>query len=536
MTRIVEYGRKHGFQKADDLHSDIIQQDETDTHRQIGVTSAVFLIFNRMVGAGIFATPSAILALSGSVGLTLIIWVIGMLIAMAGLMTFMEFGTGLPQNGGEKNYLEYIFTRPKFLVTSMYASYVLLLGWAGSNSVIFGEYILNAANVEVGTWNQRLVGLGCITSAFLIHGLALNWGLRLQNLLGMIKLAILLLIAFSGFAALTGHVKLAEKPDNFHDIFQGTNGSVYGIVTALYNVIWSFSGYSNANYALSETKNPVRTLKIAAPLALGLVSVLYMLINIAYFAAVPKADIIGSGRIIAALYFRNLFGAGAEQALSVFVALSAFGNVLSVIFSQGRCMYRNPDVKEDKLSFLVVQEIGREGILPFSRFWASNKPFNAPLSGLFEHWLVSVTIMLAPPPGDAYNFILNVISYPVAVINLFVAAGLIHLYLNPYSPNRNPQNWSPPFRATLPVVIFFLISNIYLVVAPFIPPTEGQQVYKSLPYFSHCVVGVGILGAGAFYWLIWAVILPKLGNYCLVREERVLEDGWTRGTFQRVPK
>jgi amino acid transporter len=55
----------------------------------------------------------------------------------------------------------------------------------------------------------------------------------------------------------------------------------------------------------------------------------------------------------------------------------------------------------------VVQELGREGILPFSRLWASNKPFDAPLAGLFEHWLVSVIIMLAPPPGDAYNFILK---------------------------------------------------------------------------------------------------------------------------------
>jgi amino acid transporter len=52
------------------------------------------------------------------------------------------------------------------------------------------------------------------------------------------------------------------------------------VVTALYNVIWSFIGYSNANYALSETKNPVKTLKRAAPAALILVSILYMLVNV----------------------------------------------------------------------------------------------------------------------------------------------------------------------------------------------------------------------------------------------------------------
>ena len=118
-----------------------------------------------------------------------------------------------------------------------------------------------------------------------------------------------------------------------------------------------------------------------------LVIIFYILANIAYFAAVPRDDIINSGRILAASFFRNVMGEQAERALCVFVALSAFGNVMSVIFSQGR----------------IVQELGREGILPFSRFWASNKPFNAPLTGLFEHWVVSMIIMLAPPPGDAYN-------------------------------------------------------------------------------------------------------------------------------------
>jgi hypothetical protein len=258
------------------------------------------------------------------------------------------------------------------------------------------EYILHAADIEVDRWNQRGIGLACITSAFLIHGLALKWGIRLQNLLGFIKVIIILVIVVCGWVALAGHLKLpkGKKPHNFTNAFEGTTGSAYGVVTALYNVIWSYIGYSNANYALSETRNPVRTLRIAAPLAIGVISVLYMFVNIAYFAAVPKDEIIAARRLVAASLFRNVFGGTAERALCVFVALSAYGNVLSVIFSQGR----------------LVQELGREGILPFSRFWASNRPFNAPLAGLFEHWLVSVIIMLAPPPGDAYNFILKCVS------------------------------------------------------------------------------------------------------------------------------
>lgn len=186
---------------------------------------------------------------------------------------------------------------------------------------------------------------------------------------------------------------------------------------------------------------------------------------------------------------------------------------MSVIFSQGR----------------LVQELGREGILPFSRFWASNKPCNAPLAGLFEHWVVSVVIMLAPPPGDAYNFILNVISYPLAIINVFVAGALIHLYLH-----RAKFQWNPPFTATMPVAIFFLLSNVYLTLAPFVPPTDGQNVYENLPYYLHCVVGIAIILAGGVYWVFWAQVIPRMRGYRLARETIVGDDGWTRHEFYKA--
>jgi amino acid transporter len=95
---------------------------------------------------------------------------------------------------------------------------------------------------------------------------------------------------------------------------------------------------TDSDQALSETKNPVRTLKIAAPAAVGSVGIFYMLCNIAYFAAIPKQEFLRSGQIIAATFFTNMFGPKGGKAMSVFVALSAFGNVLSVIFSQGRSM------------------------------------------------------------------------------------------------------------------------------------------------------------------------------------------------------
>lgn len=84
--------------------------------------------------------------------------------------------------------------------------------------------------------------------------------------------------------------------------------------------------------------------------------------------------------------------------------------------------------------------------------------------------------------------------------------------------------------------MFFLLSNIYLVIAPFVPPSEGQNVYENLPYWIHCVVGFGVLLAGGVYWLVWAVLLPKIGNYELVRETVIDDiDGWERSHFHKRP-
>ena len=76
-----------------------------DNRRQIGVFGASMLIFNRMVGTGIFATPSTILELSGSVGLSLFMWVFGMAIACAGMAVYLEFGTAIPRYGIHHQWL-----------------------------------------------------------------------------------------------------------------------------------------------------------------------------------------------------------------------------------------------------------------------------------------------------------------------------------------------------------------------------------------------------------------------------------------------
>ena len=55
----------------------------------------------------------------------------------------------------------------------------------------------------------------------------------------------------------------------------------------------------------------------------------------------------------------------------------------------------------------MIQELSREGIFPFSSFFASNKPFNAPLAGLSFQYGLSCIFLFSVPPGDAYLFLVN---------------------------------------------------------------------------------------------------------------------------------
>lgn len=445
-------------------------------------------------------------------------WVIGGIIAALGFAVYAEFASAVPTNGGELNYLQLVYRKPKHLVTVMYAAQALLLGQAAGNALTSGKYFLKAGgNDNYGEWQAKGIGAGVLVSAVILHGTMLKWGLRIQNLIGSFKIVILVVIAFSGFAALAGHTKVPVE-NNFANAFAGTKSDIYGTSNCIYNAVWSYVGYSNMMYAMGEVKNPVRTIKIAGPLAIGVCAVLYVLVQIAYFAAVPRADILESEQIIADLFFRNVFGTASAKALSTFVALSAVANVYAVVFSQGR----------------LVQALGREDVVPFAKVFASNLPRQAPFAGILWHVIVTAVILLAPPVGDAYSLILNVSSYPLNVVNSAVGLALVTVYLPKRLRPAWAENWSAPFRASAPVAIIFTLISMFLVIVPWIPPKKAEDsVYKDIWYALAPAISLGIFAGGAVYWAVRFVLLPRIGGYKLVPRPGVLSDGTHITEFRR---
>ena len=73
-------------------------------------------------------------------------------------------------------------------------------------------------------------------------------------------------------------------------------------------------------------------------------------------------------------------------------------------------------------------------------------------------------------------------SYPLSLINSFVSGGLLLIHIPSLGLGKT-YNWNPPFRAYLPVIAFFFASNLFLAVAPLVPPAHGFRPYESLPYW-----------------------------------------------------
>ena len=316
------------------------------TGRQIGRASAFMLVLSRIIGSGIFAMPGLVLQ-SLSPAQSLLLWIVGALIAWFGLAITTEYGCMLPRSGGFKVYLEYTYPYPRFLASTMIAIYCVLLGFSATNCIVFAKYVLFALGTERSDFNVKVWAMGLMTFITVVHSTMYRTGVVLQNVLGWFKIVLISFMILTGLFVVLSGIKLegsttwpviaggdADRAELLSNLWQGSDWSANTLATALFKIIYAYAGLENLNYVLNEVKNPVRTLKQIPPLALVASCALYVLINVAYLAVVPLNQIRESRELVAALFFDRVFGPGfGDKFLPLAIALSAAGNVMVVTFS-----------------------------------------------------------------------------------------------------------------------------------------------------------------------------------------------------------
>lgn len=453
---------------------------ETSTlGRKIGWSSAYILVISRVIGSGIFAMPGVIVQDVGSPGLALLLWLVGALVAWAGLVIAIEYGAMLPRSGGIKVYLEYTYPWPRFLASTMIAVQTILLGFTASNCIIFAKYMMYAVNFAPTDLATKTIAVGLLAAITIVHGCFYRAGIYVQNLLGWVKMALSAFMILTGFAVLFQDRQTTIPSSK--DMWKDSNWSWDILSAAFFKVLYSFAGLENINNVMNEVKHPVRTVKTVGPAALLTACIVYVLINIAYLAVVPLDEVKQSRELIAALFFQRL-GLG-HIFLPVAIALSAAGNVMVVTFSLVRVFMAALMKANHPQQARLNQEVARQGFLPFPHVFASSRPFGSPMGGLVVHFVPSFLVIVLPSSTSVYAFIAETEVYASQFFGLATAVGLVVL-------RYRKKDLCRPFKAWLPAVLLRIVLGACLILAPLFPYENGLIQVRLPP--TYAVVGISV--------------------------------------------
>ncbi|SCV05083.1 LANO_0G18096g1_1 [Lachancea nothofagi CBS 11611] len=518
----VRYGSVSSIRTAELAELNLgFDHHEVPQGRHLGIFSTIVLFVSRIVGSGIFATPSSIfVGCGGSSVLFFGVWCFAALMAFAGLYLFLEFGSLIPRSGGRKNFLEAVYTKPDKMMSVTFTTFTVLMGMAVSNAIVFGKYVLYGLGYDENFVNQNSKACNYIGAALVIaiagvHGTSVKGGVYIQNLLGALKLFFSLVISCTGVYAMC----FFRRNDNEAQILSGSwqaafqthdQVTVSSITTAFIQAFFCFAGWDNVHSVASEIKNPVRTLKIAGPLSLGISLLCYLSLNVAYLRVFTYDEFKAAGPLAGSILFTRLLGPNLGRKLITFgIALSAGSNLFVVVYSVSR----------------MNQECFREGFLPFSRFMASNKPWGAPLPSLtLCAFITSLWLVLLPSSGGAYSYLVAMEGYANQIIILLVAVGLF-IY------RRKNSDKKAEIRASSAGVVALIILSTYLLIGPFIG-SQNEAAVRHLPPYP--VTALLLICSCLSFWFVKFVVLPKLLGYSLKREVDILDDGLVMMSWHKV--
>jgi hypothetical protein len=189
---------------------------------------------------------------------------------------------------------------------------------------------------------------------------------------------------------------------------------------------------------------------------------------------------------------------------------------------------------------IVKQQIAKEGILPWAKFFGQSKNLSlgrfllriqkndksfanrhldwllkqpwlrpadhnqeTPFGALTLHWFFTIIMIVATlslKPADAYNLLVNMYSYTiVCVFGLLLSIGMLKLRFSGTEQWRKKSAANPFLSITAAMV--FLIGSAYPFIASWVPPTGKQATSGPVPWYTTTTVAFSILGLGVLWYL-----------------------------------
>jgi amino acid transporter len=303
--------------------------------RRLGLWSSIGIVIGVTIGSGIFRTPATIATRVPDPMLMLFVWVLGGAISLCGALSVAELAASLPHTGGWYVYLRESWGRLA----------AFLLGWAelvlirasalGAISTVFGEYLLRSLGYDPGSYGRATdyVAVAAIVFAAVVNVLGVRLTAAIAGASTIAKfgaLAALVLASFAlggGAGASAAHFTADSGP---------VDAGLFGL--ALISVLWAYDGFADVSLVGGEVRDPQRNLPRAIVIATTAIVAIYIAANLAYLYVNP-IDRIGQSPLIAADTMSALFGSFGTALISVVVAISTFGALISVQLTAPRMFF-----------------------------------------------------------------------------------------------------------------------------------------------------------------------------------------------------
>lgn len=333
-------------------------QKQIELVRGLTLTDTTALVVGTVIGTGVFLKTAIMAQDVGSPMMVLAAWVAAGLLSLAGALTYAELGAMLPHAGGEYVYLRhaygettaFMFGWMRFAVAGSGSVAILGTGFATFLSAVFPlttvwaerqfTFLGQTINWRLGT--LQLVAVTVILLFAAINCLAVAFGGKVQSVLTVLKIA--------GIAIVVGGVFLFSKGATWDHLATPGGGAALGgfaaFGTAMLAALWAYDGWNNMPMAAGEVQNPGRNIPRALILGMIVVTVIYCLANLAYFYALPFAEVVTSSSTryrdalpVATKAAQTFLGDYGGRIVSIAFILSAMGALNGSILSNARVPY-----------------------------------------------------------------------------------------------------------------------------------------------------------------------------------------------------
>ncbi|KAK7922245.1 hypothetical protein WMY93_009147 [Mugilogobius chulae] len=405
-------------------------QSRVELGKKVTLLRGVAIIIGTIIGAGIFISPKGIVKHSGSIGVSLLVWVACGLLSLFGALCYAELGTCIQKSGGHYTYILEAFG-PQMAFIRLWVELIALRPAAiAVISLAFGQYILEPIFMPcaVPTLAVKLATTMGITAVMYLNAMSVTWSARVQIVLTCSKLLAIVIIVVPGIYRL-----LTGETSNFVNAFDTSRIQLSGMPLAFYSGMYAYAGWFYLNFVTEEIENPEKTLPLAICISMAVVTSCYVLTNVAYFSVMSVEELLASDAV-AVTFAERVFGSF-SVAVPVFVALSCFGAMNGSLFALARMFYVAS--REQQLPAVLSMIHVRR---------------HTPLPAVFALYPVTVLQLFV---GDIHG-LLNFMSFMRWLFIGVVVLGLLYLrYTQPDLPR--------PFKVPLFIPVLFCLTCFFMV-------------------------------------------------------------------------